>query len=250
MTMRLETIAGISRLLIDRPLKRNAMTTEMFEQVPGLVAEAEAKRHVRAILLTSARAGMFCAGADIGELSANARDTAWNLRNQQAINLAQFKLARAEKPVVAFVDGDCVGGGCGLALACDIRVATTRARFGITPAKLGIVYPLHDTKLLIELVGPGQAKRMLYTGALLDAQEALRIGLVDVVADTPDELLHGISTTSPHSHRETKAMIRRILDGQIHEDDASRAVFAAAFEGEDFREGVDAFIAKRTPEFK
>lgn len=250
MTMRLETIAGVSRLLIDRPLKRNAMTTEMFEQVPGLVAEAEGKRHVRAILLTSARAGMFCAGADIGELSANAHDTGWNLRNQQAIGLAQHKLARAEKPVVAFVDGDCVGGGCGLALACDIRVATTRARFGITPAKLGIVYPLHDTKLLIELVGPGQAKRILYTGALLDAQEALRIGLVDVVADTPDEILHGIAGTSPHSHRETKAMIRRILDGQIDEDDTSRAVFASAFEGEDFREGVDAFIAKRTPDFK
>ncbi|MEP6784916.1 MAG: enoyl-CoA hydratase-related protein [Sphingomonadales bacterium] len=250
MTMRLETIAGVSRLLIDRPLKRNAMTTAMFEQVPGLIAEAEAKRHVRAILLTSARAGMFCAGADIGELSANAHDTEWNLRNQQAINLAQFKLARAEKPVVAFIDGDCVGGGCGLALACDIRVGTLRARFGITPAKLGIVYPLHDTKLLVDLVGPGQAKRILYTGALLDAHEALRIGLIDMIADSPDELLPAITATSPHSHRETKTMVRRILDGQTDEDDASRAVFAAAFQGDDFREGVDAFIAKRAPDFK
>lgn len=250
MTMRLETVAGIARLLIDRPVKRNAMTTEMFEQVPGLVAEAEAKRHVRAILLTSARPGVFCAGADISEMSANAHDAGWNLRNQQAIGLAQFKLARAERPVVAFIDGDCIGGGCGLALACDIRIATTRARFAITPAKLGIVYPLHDTKLLIDLVGPGQAKRILYTGAMLDAAEALRIGLIDIIADSPDEILHAIAVNSPHSHRETKAMVRRILDGQTEEDDASRAVFTAAFEGEDFREGAAAFAAKRQPEFK
>lgn len=250
MTMRLETLGGIARLLIDRPVKRNAMTTEMFEQVPGLIAEAEAKRHVRAILLTSARPGIFCAGADIGEMSANAHDPAWNLRNQQAIGLAQFKLARADRPVVAFIDGDCVGGGCGLALACDIRVATVRARFAITPAKLGIVYPLHDTKLLIDLVGPGQAKRILYTGAMLDAHEALRIGLIDIIAESPDDTLHAIAANSPHSHRETKAMVRRILDGQTEEDDISRAVFAAAFEGEDFREGAAAFAAKRPPEFK
>lgn len=248
--MRLEVIAGVARLLIDRPLKRNAMTTDMFARLPALIAEAEGKKHVRAILLTSARAGMFCAGADIAELSANAADDAWRANNQLAINTAQHRLARADRPVVAFIDGDCVGGGCGMALACDIRIATSRARFGITPAKLGLVYPLHDTKLLVDLVGPGQAKRILFTGALLDAEEALRIGLIDLIAESPDEILHAIAAASAHSHANAKRMVRRILEGQSEDDDATHAMFADAFGGADFREGVAAFIEKRTADFK
>lgn len=248
--MRMEVIGGVARLLIDRPLKRNAMTTEMFAAIPGLLAEAAGKRHVRAILLTSARPGLFCAGADIGELSANAHDPAWRAANQGAINAAQFALARVDRPTVAFVDGDCVGGGCGMALACDVRVATLRGRFGITPAKLGLVYPLHDTKLLVDLVGPGQAKRILYTGDLIGAEEALRIGLVDQIADHPDELLAQMIAASPHSHRQSKAIVQRILDGQADDDDETRRIFADAFEGDDFREGVDAFLAKRKAEFR
>jgi enoyl-CoA hydratase/carnithine racemase len=248
--MRLEVIGGIARLLIDRPLKRNAMTTEMFAAIPGLLAEVEGKKHVRAIVLTSTRAGMFCAGADIGELSAHADGANWRAANQNAINAAQHRLARADRPTIAFIDGDCVGGGCGMALACDIRVATPRARFGITPAKLGLVYPLHDTKLLVDLVGPGQAKRILFTGALLNAEEALRIGLIDVIADNPDDLTHAIAANSLHSQRQSKAVIRRILDGQAEDDAVTLAMFAGAFEGADFKEGVSAFLSKRTAEFK
>jgi enoyl-CoA hydratase/carnithine racemase len=247
--MRMEVIGGIARLLIDRPLKRNAMTTEMFGQIPALIAGAEAKKHVRAILLTSARAGMFCAGADIGELSANADNADWRAANQTAINAAQDALARADRPTVAFVDGDCVGGGCGMALACDIRVATLKARFGITPAKLGLVYPLHDTKLLVDLVGPGQAKRILYTGDLIGAEEALRIGLIDLIADHPDELLASITANSLHSQRQSKGIVRRILDGQAADDAETLAMFAEAFEGPDFKEGVAAFLGKRRANF-
>lgn len=247
--IRLEVIGGIARLLIDQPLKRNAMSTAMFAQLPGLIAEAEGKKHVRAILLTSARAGMFCAGADIGELSANADNADWRAANQNAINAAQHALARADRPTVAFVDGDCVGGGCGLALACDIRVATVRARFAITPAKLGLVYPLHDTKLLVDLVGPGQAKRILFTGDLLSAEEALRIGLIDLIADHPDDLLSGITANSLHSQRQSKLIVRRVLEGQADDDAETLAVFAEAFEGRDFAEGVAAFLGKRKAVF-
>ncbi len=248
--IRLEVIGGIARLLIDRPLKRNAMTTAMFAQLPDLIAEAEAKRHVRAIVLTSARMGMFCAGADIAELSAHADDIAWRAANQDAINIAQAALVRADRPTVAFVDGDCVGGGCGMALACDIRVATTRARFGITPARLGLVYPLHDTKLLVDLVGPGQARRILYTGDLLGAEEALRIGLIDLVADHPDDLLASMTANSLHSQRQSKAIVQRVLDGQTADDADTLAMFAHAFEGRDFHEGVSAFLGKRKADFK
>ena len=248
--MRLEIIDGIARLLFDRPLKRNAMTTDMFAQIPLLIAEAESTKHVRAILLASATSGMFCAGADIGELSVNAHDAHWRAANQTAINAAQIALARADRPTVAFVDGDCVGGGCGMALACDIRLATPRARFGITPAKLGLVYPLHDTKLLVDLVGPGQAKRILYAGELLGAEEALRIGLIDLIGNSPDDLLNRIVANSLHSQRRSKAVIRRILDGQVADDAETLAMFADAFAGSDFSEGVRAFLGKRKPDFE
>lgn len=249
MTLRLEIDGPVARILIDRAEKRNAMTTAMFDTLPALVAEA-VTGPARVVVLTSATPGFFCAGADIGELSANAANPEWRAANQAAINRAQYELARADRPTVAFVDGDCVGGGCGMALACDIRVATPRARFGITPAKLGLVYPLHDTKLLVDLVGPGQAKRILFTGALLTAEEALRIGLIDMIADSPADLLAGIAANSLHSQRQSKTVIRRILDGQATDDADTLEMFAGAFEGAHFKEGVSAFLDKRKPDFK
>lgn len=249
MTLRLDCSGPVARLFIDRPDKRNAFDQAMWTLLPELVEAAVADPAVRVLTLESAHPGMFCAGADIAELLANRTDPAWLAANHAAIERAQYVLARAAKPVIAFIDGDCVGGGCGLALAADIRVATPQARLGITPAKLGLVYPLHDTKLLIDLVGPGQAKRMLFTGMLLDAAEALRIGLVDELADSPGHLEDLVSGNSPHSTTGMKQLVRRVLDGQVEEDAASRQAFAAAFNGADFAEGTSAFVEKRRPEF-
>ena len=250
MTLSLALSPPLAHLRIDRADKRNAFRHDMWEALPGLVAQAMAAPGTRLMLLESASPGIFCAGADIAELLDRSSDAVWRAANQAAINRAQWELTRAELPTLAFVDGDCVGGGCGLALACDLRVATSRARFGITPAKLGLVYPLHDTKLLVDLVGPSQAKRMLFTGQLLGAEEALRIGLVDMIADSPDALVNAITAVSSHSTRATKAMIRRILDGQTEDDDATRAMFAEAFTLPDFAEGVRAFTEKRAPKFE
>jgi enoyl-CoA hydratase/carnithine racemase len=248
-TLKLSIADGVAHLSIDRAEKRNAMTQAMWEQVPALLAYIEADQSVRVVVLASAAAGIFCAGADIGELLANKDDADWRARNQTAINRAQHDLARLPIPTVAFVDGDCVGGGTGLAMACDIRVATARARFGITPAKLGLVYPLHDTKLLVDLVGPGQAKRLLFTGELIDAAEAQRIGLVEILAEEPYRLAAQIAAASPSSCSDMKAFVRRILDGQADDDAETLAIFAGAFTGVDFLEGTTAFIEKRKPEF-
>ncbi len=245
----LTTSGPVAHLTIDRAAKRNAMTQAMWEQLPGLLAEAAADASLRVLLLQSATPGLFCAGADIAELLANKDDTSWRAANQAAINRAQHDLARLPLPTIAFIDGDCIGGGTGLAMACDIRVATPRARFGITPAKLGLVYPLHDTKLLVDLVGPGQAKRLLFTGEIIDAQEALRIGLIEAIADTPDAWTAALCAASPFSVREMKHFIRRIATGQSDDDAATLAVFADAFTGPDFIEGTTAFIEKRKPEF-
>jgi enoyl-CoA hydratase/carnithine racemase len=249
-TLRLERDGPIGRLVIERAEKRNAFNQEMWDRLPVLLAHAMADRAIRVVVLQSAIPGIFCAGADISELVAHKANPAWREGNQAAISKAQHDLARLGKPTIAFIDGDCVGGGCGLALACDIRIATATSRLGITPAKLGLVYPLHDTKLLVDLVGPGQAKKLLYTGDLISANEALRIGLIEDIAGDADTLAHRIAENSAHSTREAKHFVRRILDGQSDEDSDSRRVFAEAFTGPDFAEGSTAFVEKRRPEFK
>jgi len=248
--LRLEIEGQVAHVLIDRLDKRNAFNMAMWEALPGLLEQAEANPTVRALVIRSAEpGGGFCAGADIKELLANKDDPDWRAANQAAINRVQYELARLNLPTVAFVEGDCIGGGCGLALACDLRLATSAARFGITPAKLGLVYPLHDVKLLTDLVGPGQAKRILFTGGLISADEAVRIGLVETLADDPTAMVEALIAASPHSIRESKKFVRRVLDGQAEDDAETLRIFAEAFTGADFLEGTTAFVEKRKPEF-
>lgn len=250
MTLRLEMDGAVARLLIDRADKRNAFTIAMWRLLPELLAQASADADCRVLVVKSASGGAFCAGADIAELLANKDDASWRAENQKAINRAQYELARFRLPTVAMVEGDCVGGGCGIALACDMRIAAPGARFGITPAKLGLVYPLHDVKLLVDLVGPGQARRMLYTGMLLDAEEARAVGLVEELADREDALVAQLLAASPFSTQAIKVFVRKVLDGQVADDGESLHVFASAFEGPDFREGTRAFVEKRKPVFR
>jgi enoyl-CoA hydratase/carnithine racemase len=250
-SLRLELDGPIARLLIDRAEKRNAFTQAMWAQLPLLLEQAGSAPDPKLLVLQSARpGGAFCAGADIAELLANKDDAAWRAANQAAINQAQHDLTRFALPTIAYVEGDAVGGGCGLALACDLRIATSSARFGITPAKLGLVYPLHDVKLLVDLVGPGQAKRMLFSGQLLDAAEAHRIGLVELLAGGPSCITDAITAASRHSTQAIKGFVRRVLDGQSADDAETLAIFAAAFTGPDFAEGTQAFVEKRPPEFR
>lgn len=254
MTLRLITSGPTARLMIDRAARKNSFSQEMWEKLPELVGEAMADPDVRVLVLQSGVPGVFSAGADIEEFGAHAQDQAWRDRNQAAIRRAQSELVAAEKPTIALVEGVCVGGGCGLAIACDLRVAGPGARMGITPARLGLVYSLHDTKLLVDLVGPAQAKRILFTGQLLEAGEAARIGLIDILAKDArgeaDRLAEAIAAASPHSVRASKKIVRRILSGQSKDDADTLAQFNRAFDGEDYREGVAAFLAKRAPRFR
>lgn len=250
--IRLERDGQLAWLRLDRAAKRNAMTQAMWEALPPLVEEAVAGG-ARVLLLASAQPGIFCAGADIAEFGAMTGDPAWRTANRLAIRATQRALVGAPIPTIAVVDGDCVGGGCGMALACDLRLASPRARFGITPARLGLVYPLHDVALLVDAVGPAQARRILYTGALLDAAEALRIGLATELAEEVEEGARAralsIAANAPSSHRASKALVARVLAGTRDDDEASAALFEAAFDGPDFAEGLAAFRERRPPRF-
>lgn len=249
----LERDGAVATLLIDRADRHNAMTQAMWELLPQLVGQAMADDAIRVLILTSATPGLFCAGADIHEFASHSGEEDWRIANQAAIRSSQYALAHAEKPVIAAIDGDAIGGGCGLAIACDLRIASPKARLGITPAKLGIVYSLFDTKLLVDLVGPARAKRILFTGALHDAQEAQSIGLIDQQSPDPveaaKELARTIAANAQHSICSSKAIIRRILDGQDDDDATTLAMFRDAFTLPDFQEGVQAFREKRRPRF-
>lgn len=253
--MDLSIEGDVAWLVLNRPEKRHALNHDMWEALPNLLRQAEADSRVKVVILASSTSEAFCAGADIEEFEAKASDPEWRRRNQAAIRETQVTLARLEKPTIAAIDGVCVGGGCGLAIACDLRVAAETARLGITPAKLGLVYSLHDTKLLVDLVGPSRAKLILYTGALFGAAEARDMGLVDVLTTGPGlretalRLAQQIAANSQHSVRATKKIVQRILEGASDDDAESTAQFFDAFDGPDLAEGVRAFREKRKPVF-
>ena len=153
------------------------------------------------------------------------------------------------------ISGACIGGGCGIALACDLRFADDTATFGITPAKLGLAYGLYDTKRLVDAVGPANAKDILFTGRLFPATEALTLGLIDrrfesdALREQTIAYAQTICNASQFTTRASKKIIQMIVDGEISDTDETRALFAQAFHNEDFKEGSKAFMEKRKPKF-
>lgn len=252
MTLSLTVENRVARLTIDRAAKRNAMNHAMWSALPALVTRASTE--ARVLVVQGAPGGVFCAGADISEVFELNRDLAWRQANQAAIRSAMAALAEAPIPTLALIEGDCIGGGCGLALACDLRIAGPSARFGITPAKLGLVYSLEDTRRLVLTVGAAQARRILFTASLLDAVEAARIGLATILADDPlaevEAIVAALLATSGHSQREAKAMIARVEAGQCADDGATLALFEQAFSRPDFAEGSAAFLGRRKANFE
>jgi enoyl-CoA hydratase/carnithine racemase len=197
----------------------------------------------------------FSAGADISEFTTLRKDAEGAARYGEAVHNGERALATLGKPTIAAITGFCIGGGCEMALACDIRVAADDARFGITPAKLGIVYNFTSTKQLVDVVGPAWAKQILFSGDILDAQTALRIGLVNELHPSADldarvkELSELIASRAQVSVRGAKSIVNRITEGQHEEDGAVRALYDEAVHSAEYAEGVAAFMDKRAPRF-
>lgn len=246
---------GIGRIVLHRPDKKNALTQAMWCAIPHAVAALNADKSVRVIILCSSTPDAFAAGVDLTELVPLLSERKHNENNRVALRLAQQALARSGKPVIAQISGPCIGGGCGLAIHCDFRIAAEGATFGITPAKIGIIYPLNDTKELIDLVGVSNAKNLLFTARHINAATALEMGLIDQLvqpenlAKATTSFANEIASVSQYSLFGMKQFIQRVLDGQVDDDPETAEIFCAAHEGEDAVEGMRAFLEKRKPVF-
>ncbi|KUJ37082.1 enoyl-CoA hydratase-related protein [Streptomyces sp. NPDC093228] len=232
---------GVATVVIHHPAKRNAMTAGMWEALPPLLDAMAADPAVRVLVLTG-EGGTFCAGADISTLRGSPQQA------QTLAVLAEESLAAFPKPTLAAIRGHCVGGGSQLAAACDLRFAEEGALFGVTPAKLGIVYPASSTRRLVSLVGPGTAKYLLFSGELIDAARALRTGLLDEVQAEGElgkrvaEFARVLASRSQLTQAAAKEFANGRTDRDAHWADQARG-------SGDTAEGVAAFLERRVPRF-
>jgi enoyl-CoA hydratase/carnithine racemase len=253
--LRLSADGPVATLMIDRPDRLNAFTLQMWSALPKAVAAVQAAAEIRVLVVRGPAGGPFSTGADIDEFTTVRATPADAEAYTQVVQRAEAAVISLSKPAIALVEGWCVGGGCQLALACDLRVAAEGASFGITPAKLGIVYPLSSTARLVQTVGPATARFLLMSAELVDAQRALRTGLVDEVCGPQAisrrayELAATLAARAPISVAGAKAMIERVLAGRLSEDDWTRSLYAASYHSGEYAEGVAAFAGRRVPQF-
>ncbi|MEU8569520.1 enoyl-CoA hydratase/isomerase family protein [Streptomyces pathocidini] len=244
--LRASVADGVATVVIHHPAKRNAMTNAMWLRLPRLLDGLAADPAVRALVLTGS-GDTFCAGADIGSL----RDSADSAAESQGLSVtAEEALANFPKPTLAAVRGYCVGGGCQLAAACDLRFAAEGASFGITPAKLGIVYPAVSTRRLTALVGPATAKYLLFSAELIGTERALRTGLVDEVlpGDGLDSRVAEFTRVLASRSLLTQSAAKEFAGGPT--TPARETHWAAqAHASPDRAEGVAAFLERRQPRF-
>ena len=243
----------VAVLTIDRPEKRNAMTAGMWAALPDVLGPLAGDPGVRALIVTGAGPS-FCAGADISDLLGGA-DPDDPMADVRRDNLAaQAALREFPKPTVAMIRGHCIGGGVEIAASCDLRFADPTSVFGVTPAKVGIVYTPRSTKALLDLVGPAMTKYLLFSGELIDAPTALRAGLVDrlIPAEDLEAEVHRfadvLASRSALSQRATKEVVADLTAGGDGEGVVVRWYRETIATGE-LAEGVAAFAERRPPRF-
>ncbi|MCN0180624.1 enoyl-CoA hydratase/isomerase family protein [Salinispora arenicola] len=239
-----EVAGPVATVVIRNPTRRNAMTPAMWRRLPGLLDQLGADPAVRAVVLTGAD-GTFCAGADLGDL-----DDLLDAGDASVAVKAEERLAAFAKPTVAAIRGACVGGGCQLAVACDLRIAADDARFGVPPARLGLVYPAPTTRRLARLVGPSTVKHLLFTAELIDAGRALRVGLVDEVLPAAglDARVGEVTAAVTARSRLSVTAAKEIVDGRADDDRIAWWHGQVRASGE-AREGVAAANERRPPCF-
>lgn len=251
-----EVREGIGWITFNHPERRNAMSLDMWQGL-GAVAEAfERDPGVRVVVMKGAGGKAFVSGADISEFEQHRANAEQKRRYGEIASRAHRGLAQLDKPLIAMVQGWCMGGGLALALAADLRFAGTGSRFGIPAARLGLGYEYDGLAALARVVGPSAAKDILFSARQLDADEALRLGLVNHLLPTADleaavrDYAARVAANAPLTIRAAKAAVQLFERYSVADDAAVKAAVDRCFDSEDYQEGRRAFMDKRTPQFK
>ena len=254
-TLLYEKEDGIGIITINRPEELNAQNSEMLAELTALLTDIEVDNEVRVIIITGSGDKAFIAGSDVREMLSKTSITIREFHIANRILLE--KLERLPKPVIAAVNGFALGGGCELAMSCDLRIAAENARFGQPEINLGIIPGAGGTQRLVRLVGMTKAKELIYTGDLIDAKTALSIGLVNKVVPQSDlmseakAMAQQLLTKSSAALSLAKAAINAGWQMNLPSGlDLEMQCFSLCFATEDQKEGMSAFIEKRKPHFK
>jgi enoyl-CoA hydratase/carnithine racemase len=246
----------VLHIRFNNPGKHNALSVDMWEAVPPLLEKAAKDDSVRMVVLSGEGGKSFVSGADISQFE-DMRAAKEAVKKYEAMAEAALQgIYEFEKPTVACIQGYCIGGGVNVAICCDIRIASADSTFAIPAAKLGLGYRYSAMKNLTDLVGPGHAKDIFFTARRLDAAEALRIGLINRVADADklDALLAEYTTAicqnAPLTIKAGKRIIRDVLKTEDADMELARKLILDCFESDDYAEGRRAFMEKRKPAFK
>jgi len=257
-TLLLEKDGPIGWIVFNQPEKRNAVSQEMWQAMPGHVRELAEDDAIRVVVLRGAGEQAFVAGADISQFRERRRNMDDEAEYRRVSGRGQEALSSLTKPLLAMIHGYCVGGGVGIAVGCDIRIAADDARFGVPAARLGLGYHYHGMEKLMALVGPACVKEIFFTARTdFTAQEALRMGLVNQVvpkaqleAFTRDYALR-IAANAPLTLRSAKATVEQLLRPAEQRDlGLLDKLLTDCFNSEDYQEGVRAFSEKRRPQFR
>jgi enoyl-CoA hydratase len=252
-----EVDGPIGWIVFNNPARRNAVSMDMWQAIPEILDAYERDPAVRVIVLKGAGDKAFVSGADISEFEKNRASPEAVARYDEIGARAQGRLQNATKPTIAMIHGFCMGGGVGVALACDLRIASQSAQFGIPAAKLGIGYRVNGLVRLMDLVGPAYAKEIFYTARRFTAAEAQGMGLINRAL--PDGELEAfvrsycamIAENAPLSLAAVKGIVAELTKIPAHADRARcEELVKACFDSEDYVEGRRAFMEKRKPAFK
>jgi enoyl-CoA hydratase/carnithine racemase len=247
---------GIARITINRPAKLNAMTGAMWAALPELVAQADSDETVRAIVVTGAGDQAFCAGADILQFGEQRGGEADAGRYDGAYLAACASLAHVGKPTVAVIRGICFGGGFGLAMSCDIRLAQDNARFRVPAARLGLGYAYEGVAMLVAKLGHSAVADLMLSARIVDSEEALRAGIISArfsdaaFTSGVEDYLVNLAANAPLTMRAVKLALSELLKPAAARDIAAANTAVAACQvSDDYREGQAAFREKRLPVF-
>ncbi|HVJ49920.1 enoyl-CoA hydratase-related protein [Desulfitobacterium sp.] len=254
MTVECVVERGIAKIVIDRPKALNALNAEVLQELQNAVTEIQNRKDVRVAIIQGGGEKCFVAGADIAEM-ANLDP----LEGSEFGRLGQKVFSAVSElpfPTIAVIQGFALGGGCELALACDIRIASGKARFGQPEVGLGIIPGFGGTPRLARLIGPGQAKKLIFSAEMISAAQALGIGLVEQVVapeqlnEAAMKLAQAIATKSPNAVHFAKIAINQGLEGSLEEGMRLEAgIFGLCFASPEQKVGMTAFLEKRTVEF-